>query len=269
MTTYTWTGASGADWSLAGDWSPAGGPPGIGDAAVIQSGGTVSVGEAESIDALSLAAGTQLLLSAAPFTVAGSIDNAGLMLVGGTLVVAGPAVALTGSGLLALSGVSDSSVIAALAAGDALVNAGETITGTGTIGAGGLELTNEAGGVIDAASLEATAATLTVGSAGVAITNAGLVEATTAKLTVQGSIANTGTIAAAGGPVELTNAVISGGTLSSSGASLIGINSGVTLDGSVVPPIASLRDSSGSSLRYFCSIPMACFTEPTSNLWYQ
>src|ERR1019366_6657064 len=87
MTTYTWTGANGADWSVAGDWSPAGGPPEISDVAFILSGGTVDVGEAQSIDGLNLAAGAQLVLADFPFTVAGSIDAAGLIVAGGTLVV--------------------------------------------------------------------------------------------------------------------------------------------------------------------------------------
>ncbi len=217
MATYTWTGADGADWSVAGDWSPASGPPGISDTADILSGGTVSVGEAQSIEVLSLGAGAQLLLSAAPFTVAGSVDNGGLILVGGTLVVAGSAVTLSGAGTLALGGANDSSVIAAATAGEALINAGAVIAGTGTIGVGGLEVTNEAGGVIDAATLTATAATLTVGSAGVAMSNAGLIEATTGALVLAGDIANGGTIAAAGGTVDLSAAIINGGTLSSSG----------------------------------------------------
>jgi hypothetical protein len=57
MTTYTWIGANGADWSVAGDWSQPGGPPGISDVAFILSGATVDVGEAQSVDGLNLAAG--------------------------------------------------------------------------------------------------------------------------------------------------------------------------------------------------------------------
>jgi hypothetical protein len=234
MTTYSWIGASGADWSVAGDWSPAGGPPGIADVAIIPDGGTVSVGQPESIDLLSLAGGAMLALTRFPFTVAGSIDNAGLILDGATLVVAGAAVTLDGGGTLALSGTGDSSVIAAPTSGDVLVNADGAIIGTGTIGAGGLGLTNEAGGVIDAASVGANAATLTVGSGGVAVANAGLMEATTGTLALQGGIdiANTGTIAAAGGTVTVSDALISGGTVTSSGGAQIVIDGGA-LDGAV------------------------------------
>jgi hypothetical protein len=235
MTTYTWIGANAADWSVAGDWSQPGGPPGISDVAFILSGATVDVGEAQSVDGLNLAAGAQLLLADFPFTVAGSIDNGGLIVAGGTLVVAGSAVTLSGGGTLALSGANDGSVIAAFGTGDALLNDGAVITGTGTIGVGGLGLTNEALGLINAASIDATAATLSVGSAGVALSNSGLIEATTAALAVQGDIANSGTIAAAGGTVTVTNATISGGTLAGSGGGLIVLGSGATLDGSSTP----------------------------------
>ena len=234
MTTYTWTGVNGADWSVAGDWSPAGGPTGIADFAVILGGATVDVAEAESINVLNLAAAAQLLLPRFQFTVAGSIDNSGLIVDGGMLEVAGSAVTLTGGGTLALSGTNDSSGISGAAAGDVLVNASGTITGTGTIGLDGLSLTNEAGGVIDAAPLAAGAGTLTLGESGSAMANGGLMEATTGTLVVQGDVANSGTIAAAGGTVDLSDAVISGGTLTSSGAGDIFIDGG-ELDGSVVP----------------------------------
>ena len=101
MTTYTWTGASGADWSVAGDWSPAGGPPGIADFAFIQSGGTVSIGQAATVDGLNLAAGVMLsIANGVAFTVAGSIDTDGAIFDSGTLVIAGPSVALTGGGAI-------------------------------------------------------------------------------------------------------------------------------------------------------------------------
>jgi len=47
MTSYTWTGADGADWSVGGNWSPAGGPPGFADTAIVESGGTLSISQAE------------------------------------------------------------------------------------------------------------------------------------------------------------------------------------------------------------------------------
>ena len=240
MTTYTWTGANGADWSVPGDWSPASGPPGIADTAIIQSGGTVNVSEAESIDVLSLGAGAQLLLSASPFTVAGTIDNSGLIIAGGTLVVAGAGVTLDGTGnarrLVQRRRAVRSSSLARTTATKALVNVAETIIGTGSIGTGSLGITNEAAGVIDAATLNATARrTLTVGGGGLAVANAGLMEATTGALVLQGdiNIANTGTIAAAGGTVTVSNALISGGTLTSSGGPAKIVVAGGVLDGAV------------------------------------
>jgi len=233
MSTYSWIGASGADWSVAGNWSPAGGPPGFVDTAIIQSGGTASVGQAESISVLSVAAGAQLVLSAATFDVVLTLDNDGLIFAGGTLLAYGPAVTLDGSGTLALSGANDSSVVSSLGAASVLVNESEAIVGTGTIALVNSQVTNAVAGVIDAASIDATAATLTVSGFGV-FANAGLLEATTATLALQSRITNGGTIAAAGGTVEVGNsATISGGTLTSSGGGEVVIGSGATLDGSV------------------------------------
>src|SRR5690349_5085156 len=129
MTTYTWTGANGADWSIAGDWTPSGGPPGAADTAFVLAGGTVTIGEAQSIDVLSIAAGALLSSSVfGPLTVTGAIQNDGVLGISAQLVVSASRVTISGSGTLELEG-GGGGFITALAAGEALDNDGGTIAG--------------------------------------------------------------------------------------------------------------------------------------------
>lgn len=56
QTTYFWSGGTG-DWSVAGNWTPATGPPGVGDTAVVLSGALVTVDADISVDSLAIGGG--------------------------------------------------------------------------------------------------------------------------------------------------------------------------------------------------------------------
>ncbi len=235
MPNYTWTGADGADWNVAADWSPAGGPPGVADIGLIAAGRTASVGSAAAILGLTIGAGAALQIGAGVgFRLDGAINNGGVIFDAGTLVAGQATVDLFGAGVFGLAVAGDAARISALTPGNVLVNFGQTITGTGTIG-GGLALQNMAAGVIDAATLTANSATLTVDGGSFTILNAGLIEATTGVLVLRGRVSNSGTIAAAGDTVMLSGSV-AGGTLASSGTGEILVVGGAsaTLDGSGV-----------------------------------
>ena len=230
MATYTWDGPANADWSLAADWLPLGGPPGLADQAIVPGGSSVAVGTASAVGVLDLLAGAVLKVGAgAAFTVAGSIADAGALFVAGTMLAAGT-VTLDGSGGLALIGSNEASAILASPgiAGAALVNA-MVITGAGTIGGGALAITNLASGTIDAVGFVGSSGTLFVKAAGT-LQNDGLLESTSAVLDLSGIIAGSGTIGAAGGGIMLDRVSISGNTLIAGSA--VG---SVTLDGSGVP----------------------------------
>jgi len=135
--------------------------------------------------------------------------------------------------------------------GAALVNVDNTIAGAGFLGQGDLQLTNEAGGVIDA-SLPTDLILQTAGS----LVNEGLLEATGAGgLYINYCVVDNvgGVIAANGGIVYgETGDVIIGGTLTSSGTGFIYLDHGSnTLDGEVsggVTNLGYLFTSDGATL---------------------
>ena len=142
--------------------------------------------------------------------VIGTIVNAGTVVVGAgsgaTLMVSGP-VTLQGAGAIMLNG--DPSIITGTGdPTDALINAGNTISGSGTIE--DLTLTNQSGGVIDANVADAT---LTINTASNTVTNAATFEATNGgELSVQSLVDDTGgTVTASNGFIDF-NLGISGGT---------------------------------------------------------
>ena len=140
----------------------------------------------------------------------GTIVNAGTVVVGAgsgaTLTISGP-VMLEGTGAIVLDG--DPSIITGTGGPtDALINAGNTISGSGTIE--DLTLTNQTGGVIDANVADGT---LTINTASNAITNTATLEATNGgALSVQSAVDDAGgTVTASNGFIDF-NLGISGGT---------------------------------------------------------
>ena len=182
--------------------------------------------------------GTTTIDHATTLTILGPIGNAGAIAVNGTSGY--PRAVLLASGTASLSGGGtvhlfddytpggDSAAITGSSTADTLDNIDNTIYGVGEIGLGTLTLSNDA-----AATVDATVATLFVNTGASAITNAGLLEATSAgTLDVASAIVNTGRILAADtAQVTLRAAVTGLGSVSvATGGKLL--LSGGTLQGS-------------------------------------
>jgi hypothetical protein len=173
-------------------------------------------------------------------------DNTGLTLLGtftnngtvtlnstgdGTEILVGPGgktagtVTLTGGGHIILSD-NGSNYIQGTIAGDTLVNVNDTISGAGRIGAGQLNLVNDA-----TISATGTNAALYIDTGSTTINNALLEASGPAGLVIQSAINNSGggTILASGGNVYLQS-TISGGVLNSVGTANI-VAQNATLDG--------------------------------------
>ena len=226
---------------------------GDGTAAVITAGtlsasggGTIVVGNAgATLDAVSIAGSALVaVVAGSKLTVEGVLANSGAIAIDGNastaaaiLNVAGTA-RLTGGGtvnLLDVYGGTDSAVagIAGSTGNDLLDNVDNTIAGYGSLGAGTLNIVNDAAGIIDA-----TANTLTVNGGTGGIINRGLLEATgTSNLELDGAVDNAGgtidagsgtlLIAAASDTVQNSGVIhLAGGTITAAALS----NSG-TIDG--------------------------------------
>ena len=264
MALIIWNGAAGDQlFSTPGNWA-GGVVPGPADDAVIMSAVTVQAAGG-SVNTLSLGAQTVVVVeNGSGFTIAGAVtaadptgtsslsgvievnDNSSLSLdgvVAGTgtialasgggdttnLVVGATGATLTGGGTILLGDVSGNNRIYGASGSDVLVNAGDTIEGSGQIGVGQLTFTNQA--LVDATGLNnglfLNAATV----------NTGTLEATgPAGLFIQSTVTNTGGLIEAVGPatVMLDNADdIVGGTLATTGPGLVQLSSSQagTLDG--------------------------------------
>jgi hypothetical protein len=247
----SWVGPSSGDrsgdWNTAADWTPKLVPAGAAKAVISAAGSyTVTSGVNNSVGALTLSAagatlavtgGTLAVLGTAASTVTGTLaikDGARLQLTGTTtangtiaLQAAGGAANLAIAGTVSLKGTGQ--VTLSDAAGNAITSNGAAATlnnytkiaGSGTIGDATLKLVNEAGAVIDASG--ATSA-LTL-SAGLNVTNAGLIEATgSAGLVISNTTVTQSTgglIAAAGGNVYLDGATLANDTLQTSAGAVI------------------------------------------------
>jgi hypothetical protein len=242
MATITWTGAAGdGNYNNPANWSPAQ-VPGAADTV------TISVSAATAINASNGAAGalttsklvTLNVSNQTSFTLGSSTSstfaNAGTLALNSTnqateLVIAAGTETLTGGGLIVLSNNGGNDIVGATAS-DKLVNTNNTIAGSGQLGDGTLTLVNNAGGIIDATN----STPLYVNTGAIAVTNAGLMEATGGGVLVLQSVIADGTagkITAAGGTVYLQGGDIQGGTLSTSGGAAITVQGNFTgtLDG--------------------------------------
>jgi hypothetical protein len=167
----------------------------------------------------------------------GTINNLGTLLDGaagnGTVLqVASAAVSLTGDGQVVLSD-SPNSIVTGLAAADVLVNVNNTISGSGQLGNGGMQLINDAAGVIDASG-SGNALIVNLGK----FVNAGVVEDTGSAGLVLNSttIGNAGAVRAigAGTHIDLQNgATIRGGNVTATGGGIVQVDGGFagTLNG--------------------------------------
>ncbi len=128
-------------------------------------------------------------------TLAANLGDVALSLANNTTLTGGGDVTLTDSAGNAIGG----------SASVALNNVDNTISGAGALGGGGLVITNEAAGVIDASG---AGNSLTIDTGLNAITNDGLIEATGAGGgKVKSGVVNNGTLEANGGALTLKGAV--------------------------------------------------------------
>ena len=168
-------------------------------------------------------------------SVLGTLNNTGVLFLDSTyddsdLVVGATGtltstVTLTGSGHVVLGDANTANRIYGGNAGDTLVNLNNTISGSGTIGAGQLNLIND--GTISATG---TANALYIQTT--SLTNNALLEATGSQGLILQSViddSSTGRLASAGGTVQLNGATIVGGTLTSSAGGSFAVTSQGTL----------------------------------------
>jgi hypothetical protein len=198
----------------------------VGGVLVTSSGGVIKV-ENGALNAVEIAAGALVeALDGTSVTLSNSIVNRGTIDVGvstgGGLQIASAGATLAGGGVIDMIGAS------ATIGGGALVNADDTIEGSGSIG-GLTSFNNQAGAVIDANQSKTLVLS---GSAD----NEGLLEATNgAELEIgvdntvtQNANSGDGTISAAGGGsnVLLFGSTVVGGVLETSGDGLIKVENG-------------------------------------------
>ena len=197
-------------------------------------------------------AGSLVVNSGETLSVLGTLNNTGTLslqstgynsdVIFGTTGTLTSTVTLTGSGHVILGDANAGNRLFGGNAGDTLVNLNNTISGSGTIGAGQIKLVND--GTISATG---TANALYIQTN--AFTNNGLLEATGSQGLILQSVvtdSSTGKLASAGGTIQLAGATIIGGTLTSSlggsfavtsqgtlqsltNAGLFEVNSGTTL----------------------------------------
>ena len=268
MAQITWNGAAGDDdFFTGGNWI-GGVAPGPGDDAVIPAGFVVNAASG-TVNTLSVAATTTLTVeNSEGFTINGAStgadptgtsvnsgtivvnDNATLTLDGtlagtGTLALASgggddtnlvlgaTGATLAGGGTIVLGDVSGNNRIYGAGGSDVLTNAGDTIEGSGQLGAGQLTFVNAS--LVDATG---TSHALVLNAV---TTNTGTIEATgPAGLVIQSTVTNVGGLIAAVGASTVTlenGADIIGGTITTTGAGLVQLlNSNIgILDGSTGP----------------------------------
>ena len=164
-----------------------------------------------------------ILLGKSTLAVAGAIDNAGLIELGGqgvTLTVDVGGATLSGGGRVTLLGKGGERIVGATASAT-LTNIDNIIAGAGRLGGGALTLVNRAKGAI----VGSRGAALVIDTGTSTIVNDGLIGATGAGgVTIASAVANDGVLQARGGMLTLDGAIsgtgealIEGGTLDVAG----------------------------------------------------
>ena len=208
-----------------------------------------------TLSGLTISSGSKVeVADAQKLSLTGTIQNAGTikLLSSGSstdLTVASGTVTLTGGGNVTLSDNTNNRITGA--SGTTLINANNTISGAGQIGAGLLLLDNRA-----TISANSSGRTLTVNPAGTTSKNTGTLQATnggTLRLD-SATLTNTGgTIKATGASaiVEFSNASVTGGTLSSdTGGLLRNVASGSLFTDVVLAPDSTLQILNGTSANF-------------------
>ena len=244
MAKISWTGAAGdGNFNNPANWSPAQVPTSSDTVTIAPSTASIiNISQADAVQSLSDSNNVTLSINdnssltvGNPSTKSTTLANAGVIELNGNnyftgLIVNSPTLTLSGTGTIAM-GNNGNNTITADAATDVLNNTGNIIEGAGSIGGGTLTFINGASGIVDAT--QGSALYLNTGT--IAISNAGLLEATAGGgLVIQSNVNNSTSahVFASGANVVLESGVdIAGGTLSSSGASAIYIGNSATLDG--------------------------------------
>ncbi len=180
-------------------------------------------------------AGSLVVNSGETLSVLGTLNNTGVLslqsvsydsdVIFGTPGTLTSTVTLTGGGHVVLGDANTANRLYGGNANDTLVNLNNTISGSGTIGAGQLNLVND--GTINATGT-ANALFIQTNS----FTNNGLLEATGSQGLILQSVitdSSTGKLASAGGTIQLNGATISGGTLTSSAGGSFAVTAQGTL----------------------------------------
>ncbi len=212
----------GTSLSYAGTWVQTGGTltvdssyqasfTGVGDAftgTIAGAGKVVFAGGSDTLKAVTLSVATAVI-NTATVTLSGLVTIAGTLTATTTdLIVASTGATLAGGGTLTLTNKSTNRLYGATPT--ALLTNNDKITGAGQLGSGMMTLSNGAAGVINANNTVA----LIIDTGAAAITNAGLIEATSSGgLVIQSAVKNTGTLAALGGNLTVNANVTGSGSV--------------------------------------------------------
>ncbi len=233
MTTYTWLSGLSANWAVAADWTPGGGPPQTAaDTALINAAGiyTVTIGTTKNytIGGLILnAAGGELYISkASTLNIAGPAPNiavtAGTLYVAGTLVDAG-AFSVASGGTLELFGTALLSGTPQFSGGSEIIAGGYVLAAANVAGSGLKSLTIATNGTVNHTTV-ATGGTETITQFGTQLESGKLTLSAGGTLVDSGSL----TVLAGGSLVDSGVLTISStGSLTDSG--VLSIKAGVSV----------------------------------------
>ncbi len=154
---YTWTGATSGDWSVAGNWSPAGVPGSADDAVLTAAGQAPVLSTSVSATNVTVPNGVTLSLGGNTLTASGNV-SAGTTITNGTLIMTGNGTTVQGMVpdlVISLANVTDAVTVAGpltaaniSAEGGRLVVGGQTVTVSNNLVTdlnGVLVMTNPAG----------------------------------------------------------------------------------------------------------------------------
>ncbi len=203
----------------------------IGGTLVSSAGGSFAVTTFGTLQGLTNA-GIVEVNTGETLTLLGTIVNTGTIGLNSSyydsdFVAASPTVTLTGGGSVVLGDGDANNRLYGGNASDTLVNLNNTISGSGTIGAGQLNLVNDG-------TISATGSSNALYIQTTSFTNNALLEATGSQGLILQSVvtdSSTGIVASAGGTVQLNGASIIGGTLVSSAGGSFAVTTVGTLQG--------------------------------------
>lgn len=243
-TTTNWIGGPSGNWSNASNWSTGIVPNGSSTNVCINDGASspsaVNLDITVSVGALYIDSGSSLTISNnTNLQVYGNISNAGQISIAAagnaTYLTIAAGVSLSGGGTITLSKGGNGTAIIETAGGtQTLTNVDNTLQGTGIIG-DGLNLINQAGGIINANAASNSNPPLVLNPP--SLTNQGLLEATsTGTLQIETTDNNAGgriLATGSGASVQFISGTVQGGTLTQANTgTLTTPGTTFTLDGS-------------------------------------